>query len=102
MSIQLAEELKSKLTDQYVTVVSGVAELRRFEGRTGVVKTVNMNGQALVEFDGPADIGWYDISPSFLNVVQAPVAKGKAEPKAKSESKPAAAPKAKSAAPTGG
>ncbi len=32
-----------------------------FTVRTGVIKTVNMSGRALVEFDGHNNIGWYDI-----------------------------------------
>ena len=72
---------------------------RRFSGLTGVVKTVNMSGRALVLFDGPADIGWYDIDPAFLTVVDAPAPKKKAEEKPAKES-PAAksAPAAKPAA----
>ncbi len=76
-------------------------ELRRFESLTGRVKTVNMSGRALVEFDGPVDIGWYDIDPQYLTVVDAPVKKAapekhaapaKAEPaKAAAGAKPAPA-----------
>ncbi|MGE3313778.1 MAG: hypothetical protein AB7O26_01595 [Planctomycetaceae bacterium] len=72
MSIEAAERLKTELTDKYVVVAKGVAELRRFAEKTGRVKTVNMNGRALVEFLGFEDIGWYDIDPSFLTVVPAP------------------------------
>lgn len=86
MSIAQAEVLKHDLTDKYVVVAEGVPELRRFAGLTGQVKTVNMNGRALVQFDGPVDIGWYDIDPSFLKVVDAP------RPKAKGHEKPAEAP----------
>ena len=66
MSIQQAEVLKREWTDQFVTVRMGVPELRRFEKFVGQVRTVNMNGRALVEFAGSADIGWYDIDPRFL------------------------------------
>jgi hypothetical protein len=31
-----------------------------------------MNGRALVRFDGPVDIGWYDIALADLNPVAAP------------------------------
>ena len=72
MSIQRAEQLKRELTDKFVVVADGVPELRRFAGLTGRVKTVNMSSRALVQFDGPADIGWYDIDPSYLVVVDAP------------------------------
>jgi hypothetical protein len=61
--------LQREWTDQFVQVDDSVAELKRFAGLTGQVKTVNMSGQALVEFDGSEDIGWYDIHPQFLTVV---------------------------------
>src|SRR5580692_9806870 len=96
MSIEIAERLKSQLTDKYVVVKQGVPELRRFATLTGRVKTVNMSGRALVEFNGPVDIGWYDIDPEYLTVVEAPVAKaapGKhaAPAKGAEAAKPAAA-----------
>lgn len=75
MSIQRAEQLKRELTDKFVVVTEGVPELRRFSGLTGQVKTVNMSCRALVQFDGPADIGWYDIDPTYLKLVNAPAPK---------------------------
>jgi hypothetical protein len=84
MTIAQAESLKHELTDKYVVVQDGIAELRRFSGLTGQVKTVNMNGRALVQFDGPVDISWYDIDPSCLKIVAAP------QPKVKHAEKPAA------------
>ena len=93
MSIERAERLKRELTDKWVVVAESVPELKRFAKFTGKVKTVNMNGRALVEFDGPADIGWYDIDPSFLTVVDGP--RPKAKPEAHAEKPVAkAAPKA--------
>ncbi len=93
MSIELAEKLKQKLTDKWVVVDASVPELKRFAQWTGKVKTVNMSGRALVEFDGPVDIGWYDIDPAYLTVVDGP------KPKAvKAETKHAPAPAAKPAA----
>lgn len=80
MSIAIAEQLKKELTDQYVVVQKSVPELRRFEGLTGCVKTVNMNGRALVKFDCPENIGWYDIAPEYLTVVDAPQPKAKTAP----------------------
>jgi hypothetical protein len=98
MSIERAEKLKELLTDKFVVVDATVPELRRFGNWTGKVRTVNMNGRALVEFDGPVDIGWYDIDPDYLKVVDAPVKKAPAHaaaPKATaSEAKPAAKPAA--------
>src|SRR5262245_12744234 len=46
------ETLKKQYTDKYVVVTDGQPELKRFSGLTGMVKTVNMSGRALVEFDG--------------------------------------------------
>lgn len=98
MQIDRAETLKKSLTDKWVVVDPVIAELRRFAGQTGKVKTVNMNCRALVEFGGTADIGWYDIDPAFLRVVEAPVAK--AAP-AKAEKPAAAQPAAAAAKPAG-
>ncbi len=87
--IERSEQLKSELTDKWVVVSADIPELRRFAKLTGKVKTVNMNGRALVQFDGPEDISWYDIDPSYLTVVDAP----------REKEKPAAAPKKAAAAP---
>ena len=102
MSIEHAEQLKKELTDKWVVVTSGIPELRRFESLTGRVKTVNMNCRALVEFDGPEDISWYDIDPGALTVVDAPRPKEKPEKPAKvAKATPAAkaAPKASGGSP---
>ena len=109
MSIDLAEKLKEKLTDKFVLVDASVPELKRFANWTGKVKTVNMNCRALVEFDGPVDISWYDIDPAYLTVVDAPVKRAApaakaAAPKAAATAPAAAsgaAPAAKAAAPAG-
>lgn len=89
MSIQKAEELKQKWTDKYVSVLTGVAELRRFEGLVGQVKTVNMNCRLLVQFDTPSDISWYDIDPEYLQI---------AAPKTAAQDAPAATEKPQTAA----
>jgi glyoxylate carboligase len=57
------ERLKSEWTDKYVVIDSPAPELARFAKTTGQVKTVNMNGRCLVEFDQYNNIGWYDIDP---------------------------------------
>ncbi len=75
MTIQIAEQRKKELTDKYVVVTAETPELKRFDGLTGTVKTVNMNGRALVQFDGPVDISWYDIDPDFLTIIDAPLPK---------------------------
>lgn len=72
MSIQLAEELRREWTDKYVAVHDHIPELRRFQGLTGRVRTVNMNCRLLVEFDAAADISWYDIDPAFVSVTDPP------------------------------
>jgi hypothetical protein len=96
------ERLKSEWTDKYVIVDSSAPELARFAHATGLVKTVNMNGRCLVEFDQFNNVGWYDVDPSCLKVVPKPQPKP-AETKEK-PAKPAAAkegtkPAAKPAAP---
>jgi len=96
MSIDLAEKLKEKLTDKYVLVDASIPELKRFANWTGKVKTVNMNCRALVEFDGPVDIGWYDIDPAYLTVVDAPVKRAPTE-----TPKSATKPQAEAAKPAG-
>src|SRR5262249_1320381 len=88
------EQLKQQYTDKYVVVDPQRPELARFRDVVGQVKTVNMSGRALVEFlDYHVNIGWYDIDPSFLKVVDKPAPKPKEAP----AKKPAAP--AKAAAP---
>lgn len=100
-TIEKAERLKKELTDKWVVVAANAPELKRFANLTGKVKTVNMSCRALVEFDGPVDIGWYDIDTSYLTVVDAPQPKKAA---AHAEAKPVATatPAAKAAPATGG
>ena len=76
-------KLQQEYTDKFVAVDQGVPELSRFKGMTGTVRTVNMSGRALVEFDGNLNIGWYDIDLDFLKVIDAPLPKE--DPKAKSK-----------------
>jgi hypothetical protein len=85
------EKLKREYTDKYVVVDSQRPELARFAGHTGQVKTVNMSGRALVEFDVWNNIGWYDIDISFLTVVPKPDAAAAKTEHAKPAAKPAAA-----------
>lgn len=96
------EKLKREWTDRFVVVDGSLPELRRFDGYTGQVKTVNMSGRALVQFDAWNNIGWYDIDCGYLTVVPKPdpaMAGKKAEKKeaapaakAAAEAKPAAKP----------
>jgi hypothetical protein len=89
MIFEHIEQLKQQYTDKYVAVDESRPELARFKGLTGAVKTVNMSGRALVEFDGYNNIGWYDIDPAFLRLVAPPAPKPVESKKDK-----AAAPKA--------
>ncbi|MEX0676516.1 MAG: hypothetical protein WD063_05540 [Pirellulales bacterium] len=99
------EKLKREYTDKYVVADASIAELARFEGHVGQVKTVNMNGRALVEFDCWSNIGWYDIELDYLKVVPKPEPQAEGEKPAKHEAaaKPAGAATKTAAAPaTGG
>ena len=81
------EKLKQQYTDKFVVVRDDhTPELKRFVGLTGQVKTVNMNGRALVQFDAYNNIAWYDINLDFLKVIDAPLPKVET----KEEKKPAA------------
>jgi hypothetical protein len=65
------EKLQQQYTDQYVVVDAARPELARFAGMPGQIKTVNMNGRALVQFDG-ADVGWHDIALDALKITDKP------------------------------
>ncbi|MBC8352739.1 MAG: hypothetical protein H8E66_12155 [Planctomycetes bacterium] len=98
MVFEHIEKLKQEYTDKYVTVDETRPELKRFGGMTGTVRTVNMSGRALVEFDAYANIGWYDIDIDFLKVIDEPLRKPDAKPAAKksaAKASPKAAPAAK-------
>jgi hypothetical protein len=89
------ERLKSDWTDKYVVIDSAAPELARFANATGIVRTVNMNGRCLVEFDQFNNIAWYDIDPSALKIVSEP----RPKPVEKEAAKPAATAKAPAAKP---
>jgi hypothetical protein len=98
MVFEQIESLKREYTDKYVVVDAGRPELARFDGQVGLVKTINMNGRALVEFqDYIANIGWYDIDLDFLKVVPKPepAAATKVEKPAAKKAEPAEKPAAK-------
>ena len=59
------EALKREWTGRSVAVREPVGPLARFAGRAGRVRTVNMNGRALVQFAGD-DETWYDLDPRDL------------------------------------
>ena len=73
MVFEHIENLKNAYTDKNVLVDADRPELGRFQGLTGTVRTVNMSGRALVEFDGHQNIGWFDIDVDFLKLVDKPV-----------------------------
>jgi hypothetical protein len=96
MQIEQIENRKREYTDKYVMVDASRPELARFRDVVGQVKTVNMSGRALVEFmDYHLNVGWYDIDPEFLKVVDKPPPKvekpAAKKPAAKAEAAPAAA-----------
>lgn len=73
MLMEEVESAKQKYTDQYVAIASRRPELMRFAGLVGQVKTVNMNGRALVEWSNYFDnVGWYDIDLRDLMIVPKP------------------------------
>ncbi len=72
MVFEHIEKLQREYTDKLVVVDASRPELARFRDATGVVRTINMNGRALVEFDQYANIAWYDIELDFLRVVDQP------------------------------
>jgi hypothetical protein len=101
MSFETVEKLKREYTDKWVIVDPNTAELKRFVGLSGHIKTINMSGRALVQFDGPVDISWYDIDLSYLKLIDAPLPKKVAGKHAEAEKKPAPAVKPAAAATDG-
>ncbi|MHB8972937.1 MAG: hypothetical protein ACYC3X_08480 [Pirellulaceae bacterium] len=73
MVFEHIEKLQAEYIDKYVVVDDQRPELRRFIGLTGMVKTVNMSGRALVQFDGYKNVGWYDIDIDYLKIVEPPL-----------------------------
>ena len=92
MVFEHIEKLKQQYTDKYVVVDESRPELRRFRGMTGTVRTVNMSGRALVEFDANANIGWFDISLDCLKVIDKPLPKPDDKAGRKAEAKEATKP----------
>ncbi len=87
MVFEQIEALKRQYTDRYVVVDETRPELRRFRGQTGTVRTVNMSGKALVEFDAHENIGWFDIDPDFLRIIDEPLPKPEQEERGKAATK---------------
>ncbi len=72
MQTDAIEALRQQYTDRYVVADTSRAELARFEGMVGQIKTINFSGRALVQFDSDADRGWYDIGLDCLKIVDKP------------------------------
>ncbi len=71
LSFAELEDLKSQYTGKRVEVNAQRPELARFQGQSGTIKTINMNGRALVEFaDYLNNPGWYDIRLSDLTILE--------------------------------
>ena len=64
------QRLKDEYTGRDVVVDEQRPELARFVGKRGHVIDINYNGRAVVQFEG-ANIGWFDIAPEFLTIVEA-------------------------------
>ncbi|MCC6126233.1 MAG: hypothetical protein IT426_14845 [Pirellulales bacterium] len=59
--------LKQSFAGKTVTVDAQRPELVRMAELRGKVITVNCNGGALVQFEGP-DSAWYEIEPEYLKI----------------------------------
>jgi len=67
------EKLRQEYTNRYVTVEGDRPEYRRFQGRIGQVKTVVMNGRALVQWIDSSDRAWYALDLDNLRIVDRPL-----------------------------
>lgn len=67
------EKLRQEYTDRYVTVEGDRPEYRRFQGRIGQVKTITMNGRALVQWIDSSDRAWYGLDLDHLRMVDRPL-----------------------------
>ena len=73
------EKLKQEYAGQYVVIDTECAELARLKDIVGRVRTVNFNGRALVEFDGP-DRTWHDLELEYLKVIDKSESNGTESP----------------------
>jgi hypothetical protein len=71
MSPEELERLKQRYAGRRVLVDARRPELARWANLPARVVTINQNGQALVQFDGP-DQGWHDIAPESLRLEPLP------------------------------
>ena len=61
--------LKKKFVGRTVTIDAQRPELVRMADLRGKVITINCNGGALVQFEGP-DPAWYEIEPEYLMIAE--------------------------------
>jgi hypothetical protein len=71
MDAEEVERLKRQYAGQRVRVDAQRPELARWANVLGRIVTINHNGQALVQFDGP-DQTRHDIDPEFLKLEPSP------------------------------
>ena len=71
MSPNDLEKLNQQYAGKRVLVDARRPELARLADVHGRVVAINLNGRALVQFEGP-DRGWYDIDPDFLKLEPSP------------------------------
>ena len=71
MSPEEVERLKQQYAGKRVLVDARRPELARLANVPGRVVTINCNGRALVQFEGPAP-GWRDIDPEYLKLEPLP------------------------------
>jgi hypothetical protein len=71
LSPEEQERLQREYAGKRVVVDAQRPELARFAHLAGRIVTINYNGRALVQFEGP-DQGWHDIDPQFLRVEPSP------------------------------
>ena len=62
--------LNATWLDRKVRVRAASGTHKRFDGLVGTVKAVNWSGRCLVEFDHGQDIGWYDLEPAALVLLE--------------------------------
>jgi hypothetical protein len=70
------DRLQQRYRGQHVKVDPQRPELARMAGQVGQIIAINLNGRALVRFEG-ADQGWHDIDPDYLKLVEKPTTAAK-------------------------
>lgn len=69
------EKLRQQYTNRYVIIPGAQPKYRRFRGRIGQVKTITMQGQALVGWVDSADRAWYAMELDALELLEEPAGK---------------------------